>query len=224
MPGSTSARTACTTAPASSRASAATTPSAAPPSSACSDHLAAARDLGQAALHGAPVLGRRAARRLLRDDRRQRPRASRYLRPIAFYGYGELGVHTGDEPGRRRDHVLPVGRLPRRGAASSSGIRAMISSWRRVGPNTIPHAAKATGVYLNSMLATHEARRAGLRRGDHAHRERLHRRRPGRDDLRGQGRHGLHARPVRVDPARDHARHDHPDRAGPRPHAWSRSR
>ena len=37
----------------------------------------------------------------------------------------------------------------------------MVSSWRRVGPNTIPHAAKATGVYLNSMLATHEARRCG---------------------------------------------------------------
>jgi branched-chain amino acid aminotransferase len=37
----------------------------------------------------------------------------------------------------------------------------MISSWKRVGPNTIPHVAKATGVYLNSMLATSEARRAG---------------------------------------------------------------
>jgi branched-chain amino acid aminotransferase len=37
----------------------------------------------------------------------------------------------------------------------------MISSWKRVGPNTIPHAAKATGIYLNSMLATHEARRGG---------------------------------------------------------------
>ena len=37
----------------------------------------------------------------------------------------------------------------------------MISSWKRVGPNTIPHVAKATGVYLNSMLATHEARRGG---------------------------------------------------------------
>jgi branched-chain amino acid aminotransferase len=37
----------------------------------------------------------------------------------------------------------------------------MVSSWRRVGPNTIPHASKATGVYLNSMLATHEASRAG---------------------------------------------------------------
>jgi branched-chain amino acid aminotransferase len=37
----------------------------------------------------------------------------------------------------------------------------MVSSWKRVGPNTIPHVAKATGVYLNSMLATHEARRSG---------------------------------------------------------------
>ena len=25
-----------------------------------------------------------------------------YLRPIAFYGYGELGVHPGREPCRRR--------------------------------------------------------------------------------------------------------------------------
>ena len=31
----------------------------------------------------------------------------------------------------------------------------------RVGPNTIPHTAKATGIYLNSMLAVHEAQRAG---------------------------------------------------------------
>jgi branched-chain amino acid aminotransferase len=37
----------------------------------------------------------------------------------------------------------------------------MISSWKRVGPNTIPHVAKASGIYLNSMLATHEAARAG---------------------------------------------------------------
>ena len=37
----------------------------------------------------------------------------------------------------------------------------MVSSWERVGPNVIPHVAKATGIYLNSMLATTEARRAG---------------------------------------------------------------
>jgi branched-chain amino acid aminotransferase len=43
----------------------------------------------------------------------------------------------------------------------SSGIRAKVSSWKRVGPNVIPHVAKATGIYLNSMLAVHEAQRAG---------------------------------------------------------------
>jgi branched-chain amino acid aminotransferase len=42
-----------------------------------------------------------------------------------------------------------------------NGIRAKIASWQRVGPNVIPHASKATGVYLNSMLAVTEANRAG---------------------------------------------------------------
>ena len=83
-----------------------------------------------------------------------------YLRPIAFYGYGELGVHT------RGNHVdvailtFPWGAyLGEEG--QQKGIRAMISSWQRVGPNTIPHTSKATGIYLNSMLAVHEAQRAG---------------------------------------------------------------
>ncbi len=83
-----------------------------------------------------------------------------YLRPIAFFGYGELGVHTGQNPVDVVVMCFPWGAyLGEEG--QRQGIRAMISSWRRVGPNTIPHAAKATGVYLNSMLATHEARRAG---------------------------------------------------------------
>ena len=41
------------------------------------------------------------------------------------------------------------------------GIRVKISSWQRIGPNVIPHVSKATGVYLNSMLAVTEANRAG---------------------------------------------------------------
>jgi branched-chain amino acid aminotransferase len=45
--------------------------------------------------------------------------------------------------------------------SQTRGVTAKISSWKRVGPNTIPHVAKATGIYLNSMLATTEARRAG---------------------------------------------------------------
>ena len=43
----------------------------------------------------------------------------------------------------------------------TKGITAKISSWTRVGPNVIPHVSKATGVYLNSMLATTEAQRGG---------------------------------------------------------------
>jgi len=83
-----------------------------------------------------------------------------YVRPLAFYGYGELGVHTGTNPIEVVIMTYPWGAyLGEEG--QSAGIRAMVSSWKRVGPNTIPHVAKATGVYLNSMLATHEARRAG---------------------------------------------------------------
>jgi branched-chain amino acid aminotransferase len=45
--------------------------------------------------------------------------------------------------------------------ALKSGIRAKISSWQRVPPNVVPHVSKATGVYLNSMLAVTEANNAG---------------------------------------------------------------
>jgi branched-chain amino acid aminotransferase len=83
-----------------------------------------------------------------------------YLRPIAFYGYGELGVHSGENPVDVAIICFPWGAYLGE-ASQQEGVRVMISSWRRVGPNTIPHAAKATGVYLNSMLATHEASRAG---------------------------------------------------------------
>jgi branched-chain amino acid aminotransferase len=83
-----------------------------------------------------------------------------YVRPIAFYGYGELGVHTGTNPIEVVVMCWPWGAYLGEDS-QTKGITAMISSWKRVGPNTIPHVAKATGIYLNSMLATHEARRAG---------------------------------------------------------------
>jgi branched-chain amino acid aminotransferase len=45
--------------------------------------------------------------------------------------------------------------------ALRTGIRAKISSWQRIPANVVPHASKATGIYLNSMLAVNEAQRAG---------------------------------------------------------------
>jgi branched-chain amino acid aminotransferase len=83
-----------------------------------------------------------------------------YLRPMAFYGYGELGVATKGNP---VDVVIiswPWGTyLGEEGL--KHGIRCKVSSWKRVGPNTSPHASKATGIYLNSVLAVTEANQAG---------------------------------------------------------------
>src|ERR1041384_7194285 len=83
-----------------------------------------------------------------------------YLRPIAFYGYGELGVSAVGNPVDVVIMSWPWGAyLGEEGL--KKGISAKISSWQRIGPNVIPHVAKATGVYLNSMLAVTEANRAG---------------------------------------------------------------
>ncbi len=83
-----------------------------------------------------------------------------YIRPIAFYGYGELGVAATGNPVDVVIMSYPWGAYLGEDG-QRNGITTTISSWERVGPNVIPHAAKATGIYLNSMLATTEARRAG---------------------------------------------------------------
>ena len=41
------------------------------------------------------------------------------------------------------------------------GVRMKISSWQRHDPNTMPPAAKGTGIYINSSLAKVEALKAG---------------------------------------------------------------
>jgi branched-chain amino acid aminotransferase len=83
-----------------------------------------------------------------------------YLRPIAFYGYGELGVAARGNP--VEVVVMSWPWAPYLGERSlREGIRAKISSWQRVSPNVVPHVSKATGVYLNSMLAVTEANNAG---------------------------------------------------------------
>ena len=83
-----------------------------------------------------------------------------YLRPLAFYGYGELGVAARDNPVEVVIMSWPWGTYLGDDGLQN-GIRAKVSSWQRIGPNVIPHVAKATGVYLNSMLAVTEANNAG---------------------------------------------------------------
>ena len=83
-----------------------------------------------------------------------------YVRPIVYYGYGELGVSAAGNPVDVVVMTWPWGSYLGE-EALHHGIRAKISSWQRIGSNVIPHTAKATGIYLNSMLATMEVRRGG---------------------------------------------------------------
>jgi branched-chain amino acid aminotransferase len=83
-----------------------------------------------------------------------------YLRPIAFYGYGELGVQARGNPVEVAIMSWPWGTYLGDDGLRN-GIRVKVSSWQRIAPNVIPHVAKATGIYLNSMLAVTEAINAG---------------------------------------------------------------
>jgi branched-chain amino acid aminotransferase len=83
-----------------------------------------------------------------------------YIRPIAFSGFGQLGVSARNNPVETVIMSWPWGTYLGE-EALREGIRTKISSWQRMPPNVIPHASKATGVYLNSMLAVNEAQRAG---------------------------------------------------------------
>lgn len=75
-----------------------------------------------------------------------------YIRPLAFKSSEEIGVRLHDLKSELAIFALPFGLyLPPR------GIRAMVSSWRRVEDNAIPARAKITGAYVNSALAKTEA-------------------------------------------------------------------
>jgi branched-chain amino acid aminotransferase len=83
-----------------------------------------------------------------------------YIRPIIYRGYGQMGLYPLDAPVDVTIAVWPWGAyLGEEGKAN--GIRAKVSSWRRIPHEAlIPHA-KACGQYLNSVLAKIEASKAG---------------------------------------------------------------
>ncbi|MDQ6820953.1 MAG: branched-chain amino acid transaminase [Actinomycetota bacterium] len=83
-----------------------------------------------------------------------------YIRPIVYRGYGEMGLYPLDAPVEVAIAVWEWGAyLGEEG--KRDGIRAKVSSWRRIPHDSlIPHA-KASGQYLNSVLAKIEASKAG---------------------------------------------------------------
>jgi branched-chain amino acid aminotransferase len=86
--------------------------------------------------------------------------SSCYIRPVAFYGYGSLGVSPGDNPVNVAIAAWPWGTYLGE-EAITEGVDVMVSSWRKHASSQIPTNAKTTGLYVNSMLAGEEARRNG---------------------------------------------------------------
>ena len=83
-----------------------------------------------------------------------------YVRPIAYYGYGEMGLNTLPCKVDIAIACWPWGAYLGDDAVEK-GVRMKISSWTRHDHNTMPPAAKTVGNYVNSSLAKVEALKAG---------------------------------------------------------------
>lgn len=75
-----------------------------------------------------------------------------YIRPIAFRGYGEIGVNPKNSPVEVYMANFPWGKY-----VAGDCADVCVSSWNRSAPNTTPSLAKAGGNYLNSQLIRMEA-------------------------------------------------------------------
>ncbi len=83
-----------------------------------------------------------------------------YIRPLAYLGYGEMGLNTLPCSVDVAIACWPWGAYLGDDALER-GVRMKIASWTRHDHNTMPPAAKTTGNYVNSSLAKVEALRAG---------------------------------------------------------------
>ena len=87
-----------------------------------------------------------------------------YIRPLIYRGAGPMGLFPLDCP---VDVVIAVWEwgsyLGDEGKAK--GVRAKVSSWRRISSESLIPSAKATGQYLNSVLAKIESHKAGYEEG-----------------------------------------------------------
>lgn len=83
-----------------------------------------------------------------------------YIRPIAFYGYDTLGVHPKDCPVEVAIASFFWGAYLGEDGVQN-GVNITVSPWKRISLEAFPTSAKASGQYLNSMLAVQDARERG---------------------------------------------------------------
>ncbi len=89
--------------------------------------------------------------------RRNNLRENCYLKPVAYKADEAIGVRLHG----LNDHFYMIAQ-PMGDYVKTDGIRACVSSWRRIDDNMIPARAKVTGAYMNSALAKSEALQNGF--------------------------------------------------------------
>jgi branched-chain amino acid aminotransferase len=83
-----------------------------------------------------------------------------YIRPLVYRGHGPMGLNPLDNPVEAMIACWEWGAyLGEEG--KKNGIRARVSSWRRISADSLIPMAKASGQYLNSVLAKIEAQKSG---------------------------------------------------------------
>ncbi|MFC7059032.1 branched-chain amino acid transaminase [Halovenus salina] len=83
--------------------------------------------------------------------------SSCYIRPVAFFGYEMLGVNPSDMPVETAIAAWPWGTYLGEDALEQ-GVDVGVSSWRKHASSQMPTGAKMTGAYVNSVLASIEAK------------------------------------------------------------------
>jgi branched-chain amino acid aminotransferase len=103
--------------------------------------------------HSAKDLGRATVELLQKNKMKE----SCYIRPLTFVGTHGIDLNvTKDSPAHTTVITFPFAKY-----FKGEGIKACVSSWRRINDSTTPPLAKAAGNYLNSILATQESKRNG---------------------------------------------------------------
>jgi branched-chain amino acid aminotransferase len=83
---------------------------------------------------------------------------SGYIRPFAFYNDDQIGLSTAGKKVSVFIAARPFGKY----FTNQGGIACKVSSWCRINSSILPVEAKASGNYLNSIIASMEAKRTGF--------------------------------------------------------------
>ena len=96
--------------------------------------------------------------RAIEDLVRKNSLDSCYIRPFAFFDDAGIGLGVAGKKVSVAIAALPFGSYFK---DKDRGIRCKVSSWRRISSEVLPPRAKASGNYLNSIIASSEAKEAG---------------------------------------------------------------